>query len=114
MLQQERRPPQGSLVGVQALVVALDRADQPLAATWRAVGETAWKLGLTRPGYHVVRELALAVRARREARSQRRRAVLEVLASVPSPYVADLRRALNRLLEVERRERLVLEQHKPP
>jgi hypothetical protein len=99
---------------LQALVVALDRPDEPMAATWRAVGEAAWKLGLTRPGYHVVRELALAVRARRESRSQRRRAVLEVLASVPSPYVVDLRRALNRLLEVERRERLVLEQHKPP
>jgi hypothetical protein len=99
---------------LQALVVALDRPDQPIAATWRAVGEAAWKLGLPRPGYHVVRELAHTARAQRETRSQRRRAVLEVLSSVPSPYVVDLRRALDRLIEVEGRKRLVLEQHKPP
>ncbi len=99
---------------MRALVVALDRADQPIAATWRAVGAAAWELGLTRPGYHVVRELVRAERARREARSEKRRAALEVLSAVPSPYVVDLRRALDRLVAAELRERLVLEQHKPP
>ena len=40
---------------IHALVVALDRDDVPVAATWRAVGEAAWELGLRRPGYHTVR-----------------------------------------------------------
>ncbi|HWH05799.1 MAG TPA: hypothetical protein VNT23_05115 [Gaiellaceae bacterium] len=97
-----------------ALVVALDQEGTPMAETWRAVGNAAEELGLLRPGYHMVRVLVRSVRAVRGARAQLRRAALGVLASFPSPYVVHLRRALDELHEAYERERLVLEQHKPP
>lgn len=96
------------------LVVALDEDDVSMAETWRAVGDAAWKLGLRRPGYHVVRDLVRADRARRRARRATRDAVLGVFESLPSPLVLDQRRAIEQLVEARRRERLVLEQHKPP
>ena len=85
-----------------------------MAETWRAVGEAAWALGLPRPGYHMIRVLVRTVRALRAAKEAARRAALEVLAGFPSPYVVHLRNALDQLLEARTRERLVLEQHKPP
>jgi len=97
-----------------ALIVALDQPGTPIAQTWRAVGEAAWELGLPRPGYHMVRGLVRRVRMLREAKDAVRRAALEVLASFPSQYVAHLRSALDQLVEASARERLVLEQHKPP
>jgi hypothetical protein len=96
-----------------ALVVAFDDRDAPMAQTWRAVGRAARELGLPRPGYHMVRLLAKSVRVR-ETSVATRRAALEVLTSIPSPYVAHLRSALGQLLAVRTHERLVLEQHKPP
>jgi hypothetical protein len=96
------------------LVVALDEDGVPMAETWRAVGDAAWKLGLRRPGYHVVRELVRAERARRHARAATREALLGVFESLPSALLLDQRRAIERLAEARRRERLVLEQHKPP
>jgi hypothetical protein len=99
---------------VQTLVVALDRDDVPFAATWRAVGESAWKLGLPRPRYHLVRRLALGVRALRSARGGRRRAVAGVAAAALSPRVADVWLALARLGDAAARERLVLKSHEPP
>ncbi|MBA3347114.1 MAG: hypothetical protein H0T13_00985 [Actinobacteria bacterium] len=101
-------------VRLHDLVVAFDSDDQSMAETWRAVGEAAWKLGWRRPGYHVVRKLVRLERARRRARAETRRAMREVFESMPSPLVLDQRRALERLAEARRRERLVLEQHKPP
>lgn len=95
-------------------MIALDREDVSIAETWRVVGEAAWKLGLRRPGYHVVRELARAERLRDLARAETRRAAGEALAALGSPYVVNLRVALERLAEARSRERLVLEQHKPP
>jgi len=95
------------------LVGAFDEDDVPIAETWRAVGEAAWKLGLCRPGYHVVRELVRAERARRDARMATRDAVLGLFEAMPSSLVLDQRRAIERLAEARRRERLVLEQHKP-
>jgi len=70
---------------IRDLVVALDRDGVTMAETWRAVGEAAWNLGLRRPGYHLVRDVARAERARREARSRTRRAAAEVVLSVGSP-----------------------------
>ena len=99
---------------IRDLVVALDRDDVSMAETWRAVGEAAWKLGLRRPGYHVVRELARAERARREARGQTRRAAAEAVFSITSPYVVRIPQAFERLEGARSKERLVLEQHKPP
>ena len=96
------------------LVVAFDSDDQSMAETWRAVGEAAWKLGWRRPGYHVVREVVRLERARRRARADTRRATWELFESLPSPLVLDQRRAIERLAAARRRERLVLEQHKPP
>jgi hypothetical protein len=96
------------------LVVALDEDGVSIAETWRAVGDAAWKLGLRRPGYHVVRELVRAERARRHARAATREALLGVFESLPSALLLDQRRAIERLAEARRRERLVLEQHKPP
>ena len=95
------------------LVVALDEDGVSIAETWRAVGEAAWKLGLRRPGYHAVRELVRAERARRDARRATRDAVLGLFESLPSALVLDQRRAIERLAEARRQERLVLEQHKP-
>jgi hypothetical protein len=96
----------------RALVAALDQAETPMAVTWRAVGEAAWELGLPRPGYHMIRVLALRIRALRRARASVRRAALDVLASFPSPYVVHLRDALGQLVDAY--GQLVLEQHKPP
>jgi hypothetical protein len=97
-----------------ALVVALDDRDEPMAQTWRAVGQAARELGLPRPGYHMIRQLAKSVRAVRDAGDPTRCAALEVLTSIPSPYVAHLRSALGQLRAAREHERLVLEQHKPP
>jgi hypothetical protein len=98
---------------VRDLVVALDREEVSMAETWRAVGEAAWKLGLRRPGYHLVRNLARAERARREARRRTRRAAADVAISVGSPYVVRIPQALERLELARAKERLVLKQHKP-
>lgn len=87
------------------LVVALDEDGVSMAATWRAVGDAAPKLGLRRPGYHVVRELVRAERERRAARRATRDAAVGLFASLPSPLVLDQRRAIERLAEARRQER---------
>lgn len=95
------------------LVVALDEDDVSMAETWRAVGDAAWKQGLPRPGYHVVRDLVRTERAQRHARRATREAILGAFEAMPSALLLDQRRAIERLSEARRRERLVLEQHKP-
>jgi hypothetical protein len=97
---------------IRDLVVALDRDRQPYAETWRQVGEAAWRLGLPRPGYHVVRELAARSRRIRAARKATRRAALGVVGALHSQYVVRTTQALDRLAEAKSRERLVLDQHK--
>jgi hypothetical protein len=99
---------------LEALVVALDDERHPVAETWRAVGEAAWRLGLRRPGYHVVRRLVQRVRELRVAKHALARAALGAVAGLASPYVVDLRRALADLAEAAAHESLVLKQHKPP
>ena len=94
------------------LVSALDRDEVPIAETWRAVGDAAWGLGFRRPGYHVVRRLAHADRARRAARGEVRRAAVDVLLSFASPYAVRIPQALDGLELARSRERLVLKQHK--
>lgn len=98
---------------IHALVVALDRDDVPVAATWRAVGEAAWELGLRRPGYHAVRDLVRVERLRRAARTATRRAALDVLTAAGTSRVVNLPIALDALERARAKERLVLEQHKP-
>ena len=82
---------------VHALVVALDRDDVPIAATWRAVGEAAWELGLPRPGYHTVRNLVRVERRRRAARAATRAAALDVVLAFGSSRVVDIPIALDAL-----------------
>ena len=98
---------------IHALVVALDRDDVPVAATWRAVGEAAWELGLRRPGYHAVRDLVRVERLRRAARTAVRAAVFETVLALGSSRVVDLPIALDALERARAKERLVLKQHKP-
>lgn len=98
---------------IHALVVALDRDDVPIAATWRAVGDAAWELGLRRPGYHAVRDLVRVERLRRAARTATRAAALDVLAAAGTSKVVNLPVALDALERARAKERLVLEQHKP-
>jgi hypothetical protein len=98
---------------VQVLVATLDDADVPFAETWRLVGEAADRLGLTRPGYHLVRILARAERLRRRARTEVRQAALGVLEAIGSPLAIDVKIAAEKLREARAKERLVLEQHKP-
>src|SRR5687768_6123269 len=100
-------------VRVQVLVATLDEAEAPFAQTWRLVGEAADRLGLTRPGYHLVRILARAERVRRRARTDVRKAALGVLGAVASPRAIDVKIAAEKLREARAKERLVLEQHKP-
>jgi len=98
---------------VHALVVALDRDDVSMAATWRAVGEAAWELGLSRPGYHAVRDLVRVERHRRAARTATRAAALNVVGALGSSRVVDLPIALDVLEHARAKERFVLNQHKP-
>jgi hypothetical protein len=100
-------------VRIQVLVGTLDDADVPFAETWRLVGGAADRLGLTRPGYHLVRILARAERLRRSARTEVRKAALGVLGAVGSPLAIDVKIAAEKLREARAKERLVLEQHKP-
>jgi hypothetical protein len=99
---------------IHALVVALDRDDVPIAATWRAVGGAAWELGLRRPCYHTVRSLVRVERLRRAARTATRAAALDVLTAAGSSRVVDLPIALDALGRAKAMEGLVLNQHKPP
>jgi hypothetical protein len=97
---------------IRDLVVALDRAETPFAETWRSVGEAAVKLGLRRPGYHLVRLLVREDRQRRDARAKRRKAELQTLLAFGSPRAVDLSIAIHLLREAQRAEEFVLNQHK--
>jgi hypothetical protein len=91
---------------MHALVVALDSDEQSIAATWRAVGEAAWELGLRRPGYHATRELVRAERRRRAARTAVRAAALDAVLAVGSSRVVDLPIALDALEYARAKKRL--------
>ena len=101
-------------VRIQVLVATFDDADVPFAATWREVGKAAEELGLRRPSYHLVRALARAERLRRRARTEVRQAAVGTLLALASPLAIDVRIAAEKLREARGRERLVLQQHKPP
>ena len=98
---------------LHALVVAHDADEHSMAETWRRVGETAQELGLPRPSYHTVRELARIERLRRRARTETRKAALRVLEGAVSQRVVDLPIALDAYNLAKAREELVSESHKP-
>ena len=104
----------GSDPRIHALVVGLDRDGVSMAATWRAVGEAAWELGMSRPGYHAIRHLVRIERLRRAARTATRAAALNVLLAAGSSRVVNVPIALDALEFARAKERLVLKQHKPP
>jgi hypothetical protein len=99
---------------IHALVVGLDRDDVPMAATWRAVGEAAWELGLRRPSYSTVRDLVRIERLRRKARTATRAAALQVALAAGTTRVVNVPIALDALERARAKERLVSEKHKPP
>ena len=98
---------------IHALVVALDEADAPIAATWRAVGKTAEELGLRRPCYDTVREFVRAEWARKAARAGVRSAALQVAAAAASYRAVDLPIALDALEVARAKKKLVSDRHKP-
>jgi hypothetical protein len=98
---------------IHALVVGLHREGVPAAATWREVGAAAQELGLARPSYHTIRQLVRAEELRRPARSDSRRAALDVLSAAASSRVVDLPIALDAFEVARARERLVSDRHKP-
>jgi hypothetical protein len=99
---------------LQALVVAHDHDDQPAAETWRRVGESAVELGFPRPSYHTIRVLVHDERLRRRARTETRKAALQVAGAFLSPRAVDLPIALDALAHARAKERLVSDRHKPP
>ena len=66
---------------VRDLAVALDRDDEPIAATCRRVGESAAKLGFPRPSYSHIRRVVISERRRRSE-------VREVLLEAASTFAA--------------------------
>jgi hypothetical protein len=94
------------------LVGALDREEVPAAETWRRVCSAAERLGLPSPSYQHVRRLVRVERrrqqVRREARGVRVRCgLLGDGGARPGAIFV-----LERLRELERREELVLQEHK--
>ena len=73
--------PYRSRLRIRDLAVALDRDDEPIAATWRRVSESAGKLQLPRPSYPHVRRVVQAER-------ERRRLVADVLQEAASTIAA--------------------------
>src|SRR5688572_12773514 len=84
-------------VRIQVLVATLDDDDVPFAETWRRVCKAAHELGLTQPGYHLVRLLARAERLRRRALVETRSGAVKVAADVASPPAVDRKLAVARL-----------------
>jgi hypothetical protein len=99
---------------LHALVVAHDDQGHAMAETWRRVGETAQELGLPRPSYHTIRELARLERLRRRARTETRKAAPRVLEGAFSQRVVDLPIALDAYDLARAREELVSDRHRPP
>lgn len=92
---------------IRELVVALDADEISIAETWRRVGVAASEVGVRRPSYDLVRELARVERARRAAHAEVLRAAAGVVLALGSPYVVRIPQALERLELAQARERLV-------
>ena len=98
---------------IHALVVGLHTDGAPAAETWRRVGEAAEELGISRPSYHLIRELVRTEERRRRARTETRHAAVGVLTAVGSSRAVDIPIALDALNRARARERLVSTRHKP-
>jgi hypothetical protein len=97
---------------VAVLVGALDREDARYAETWRCVGEAAERLGLRRPSYQHVRRLALIERRRQAVRRGARGVLADAFAASAAGRVPSAVWTLERLIELQGEEELVLQEHK--
>jgi len=87
--------PRSSLPCIDDLAIELDREGQPIAETWRRVGEAAALRGLPRPSYANVRRLVLAERRRRAELSDVLGDVLGDVAAGRAPGFGYTREALH-------------------
>ena len=97
---------------VAVLVAALDVETAPMAATWRAVGTAAERVGLRRPSYQHVRRLVRIERRRRELEREGREVWGDVARTLVAGRVPSAVHVLERLNAIERRTELVLQEHK--
>ena len=86
---------------LRELVAALDEDGAPAAATWRLVGETAAKAGLSRPSYSHIRRLVAAERRRQRAQRELRDAVREAASTVAAGRAPSFEYTLGRLLDAQ-------------
>lgn len=93
--------PRTSRLRIADLAVALDREDEPMAATWRVVGDSAAKLGLPRPSYPYVRRLVLAERRRRLLRRERNAALKQAASTFAAGRVPGFDYTVGRLLDAQ-------------
>ena len=91
---------------LRELVGVLYEEDVPTAEIWRRVGGAAGQIGLRRPCYHTVRELARRERRRRRAQAEVRAAAREVALALGSSRVVDIPIALDKLELARAKERL--------
>ena len=103
-------PPNDPRVAV--LVSALDRDDVPVAETWRRVADAGERLGLRRPSYAHVRRLVLVERRRRAVRAEAAEVLTGAAATLVAGRVPSAVWTLQRLRDLERKEELVLQEHK--
>jgi hypothetical protein len=94
------------------LAGALDQEDVPAAETWRRVCRAAERLGLPSPSYQHVRRLVRVERRRRQIGREARDVLTGVVSSSAAGRVPSAVFVLERLRELERREELVLQEHK--
>lgn len=97
---------------IAVLIGALDRDGTPAAQTWREVGAAAERLGLARPSYAHVRRLVRIERLRRAVRDQFHDELKQVFSANAAGRVPNAVWTLERLRELQRKEELVLQQHK--
>ena len=84
-----------------------------MAETWRTVGAGANRLGLTRPGYGLVRKLVRLERMRRLVRAETI-AALKTAASGLAAGRVPVRQLLGELERIGWRKGAVFDPHQPP
>jgi hypothetical protein len=99
---------------LRGLVIALDRDGAPVAATWRAVGAAADRLGLRRPSYYTVRRLVILERLRERQTAAQHRTGGRLVRRLRLAARVDVSIGIERRGDAWHDEHLVLQQHKRP
>lgn len=99
---------------IHDLIRALDRNEQPAAATWRLVAAAAERLGVPRPSYGHVRRLVRVERALRRLRAEAQRAMTDAGVALLAGRVPPVLRVIEKVSETRSQAELVLQEHKPP